>query len=135
MSSIPKLIFWFNTFPLKIPTRLFFFFFCKNMINWFCNLYGGTKGQEEPEEVICISGNQMTHNDMKKCSISLVLKCKLKAQWDITSPPSDGQKLKKKKQTMPDFRVWKNKDTQKLVKIKMGAITSGASSASPSTAG
>lgn len=36
---------------------------------------------------------------------------------------------------MPDFRVWKNKDTQKLVKIKMGAITSGASSASPSTAG
>ena len=82
------------------------------------------KGPRESEEVIFISRNQMVHKNMKRCSISFVLK-EMQIKTTVRYP-NNGIRWEKIKKTltMSVFKVWKNKDIQKLlVKIKAGEIT------------
>ena len=67
----------------------------------------------------------MAHKNMKRCSISLVLKeMQIKTTIRYSTNGIRWEKIKNKTLTMPVFKVWKNKDIQKLlVKIKAGEIT------------
>ena len=115
-------------FHSKSPKR--FFFFCRG---WGGGLQNHNKlilkfihkNKGPSEEVIFISRNQMAHKNMKRCSISLVLKeMQIKTTIRYSTNGIRWEKIKNKTLTMPVFKVWKNKDIQKLlVKIKAGEIT------------